>query len=77
LVPIPNLIDTGIPLPGRSDDSYDVLGTYQVVSNKNEMKNVPKNGDEFLGLLLSRHMRLLSTNPMKVNTLYLINLATF
>src|ERR1035437_1173898 len=42
------IIDTGIPLPGRSDDSHDVLGTYQIVSNKDGMKIVPKNGDEFL-----------------------------
>lgn len=54
------IIDTGIPMPGRSDDSHDVLGTYQVVSNKNEMKIVPKNGEEFLGLLQSRHRILLS-----------------
>jgi fido (protein-threonine AMPylation protein) len=54
------IIDTGIPLPGRSDDSHDVLGTYQVVSNKNEMKIIPNNGEEFLRLLQSRHKSLLS-----------------
>jgi fido (protein-threonine AMPylation protein) len=59
------IIDTGIPLPGRSDDSHDVLGTYQVVSNKNEMIIVPQNGDEFLGLLQSRHKNLLSARVDK------------
>ena len=59
------IIDTGIPLPGRSDDSHDVLGTYQVVSNKNEMIIVPQNGDEFLGLLQTRHKKMLSARVDK------------
>ncbi|MFA5805417.1 MAG: Fic family protein [Melioribacteraceae bacterium] len=54
------IIDTGIPLPARSDDSHDVLGTYQIVSNKNEMKIIPSDEDEFLNLLQSRHKILLS-----------------
>jgi fido (protein-threonine AMPylation protein) len=59
------IIDTGIPLPGRSDDSHDVLGTYQIVSNKDGMKIVPKNGDEFLEILQSRHKSLLSARVDK------------
>ena len=59
------IIDSGILMPDRGDDSHDVLGTYRVVSNKNEMKIIPKNGDEFLGLLQSRHKKMLSARVDK------------
>jgi fido (protein-threonine AMPylation protein) len=55
------IIDTGIPLPARSDDSHDVLGTYQIVSNRNEIKIIPSNENEFLDILQSRHKVLLSS----------------
>ena len=59
------IVDTGIPMPSRSDDSHDVLGTYQLVSNKNEMKNIPKDENELLQLLQSRHKVLLSARTDK------------
>lgn len=54
------IIDSGVPLPARSSDSHDVLGTYQLVSDKNEMKIIPKNENDFLKILQSRHKILLS-----------------
>lgn len=54
------IVDTGVPLPARSGDSHDVLGTYQLVSNKNEMKSIPKDENEFLSILQQRHKILLS-----------------
>jgi len=54
------IIDTGIPLPARSDDSHDVLGTYQIVSDRNEMKIITSDENEFLNLLQARHKILLS-----------------
>lgn len=54
------IIDTGVPMPARSGDSHDVLGTYQLVSDKNEMKIIPKNENELLKLLQARHKILLS-----------------
>jgi len=59
------IIDTGIPLPARSDDSHDVLGTYQIVSNGSVMKIIPKDADEFLKLLQERHKVLLSARVHK------------
>lgn len=59
------IIDTGIPLPARSDDSHDVLGTYQLISNRNEMKIIPSDEDQFLNLLQSRHKILLSARVDK------------
>lgn len=54
------IIDTGVPMPARSGDSHDVLGTYQLVSDKNEMKIIPKDENELLKLLQARHKILLS-----------------
>jgi fido (protein-threonine AMPylation protein) len=59
------IIDTEIPLPARGGDSHDILGTYQIVSAKNEMKKVPSDGNEFLNLLQTRHKILLSGRPEK------------
>ena len=60
-----NIVDTGVPLPNRGDDSHDILGTYQTVSNRNEMKIIPSTPDELLNLLQSRHKMLLSSRESK------------
>lgn len=59
------IIDTGVPLPSRSGDSHDVLGTYQIVSDKNEMKIIPEDENDFLRILQSRHKILLSARTDK------------
>ncbi|RPI61457.1 MAG: Fic family protein [Ignavibacteriales bacterium] len=59
------IVDTGIPMPARSGDSHDVLGTYQLVSDKNEMQIIPKDENELLQLLQSRHKVLLSARTDK------------
>jgi hypothetical protein len=59
------IIDTGIPLPTRNSDSHDILGTYQIISNRDEMKNIPTNEEEFFYLLQTRHKVLLSGRPEK------------
>ena len=53
------IIDAGIPLPSRSDDSHDVLGTYQIASDKTEMGKTFFDVDIFLSILQSRHKTLL------------------
>ncbi len=59
------IIESNRPLPARNDDSHDVLGTYQLVSNKKEMSVTPKTPDELLEILLYRHKILLSTRTSK------------
>jgi len=59
------IVDTGVPIPSRSGDSHDVLGTYRLVSNRNEMKNIPKDENEFLSILQARHKILLSARTDK------------
>lgn len=59
------IIATNQPLPTRNEDSHDVLGTYQIVSNKREMSKTPKTTDELLSILKYRHKILLSTRTDK------------
>tara|TARA_R110002049_G_scaffold307628_1_gene508682 strand:+ start:1220 stop:2698 length:1479 start_codon:yes stop_codon:yes gene_type:complete len=53
------VIATQKPLPSRNEDSHDVLGTYQIVSNQQEMKIVPSSKEELLEILKYRHKILL------------------
>lgn len=45
------IITTGVPLPSRDEDSHDVLGTYNIVSNRKEMSITPSTPDELLHIL--------------------------
>lgn len=60
-----NIILTGQPIANRGDDSHDILGTYQLVSNKFEMAKTPENSDDFLELLKYRHSVLLHARKSK------------
>lgn len=53
------IIQTNTPLPARRDDSHDILGTYQLVSNIREMEVTPSNPDELLKIISFRHAILL------------------
>ncbi|TLP75690.1 Fic family protein [Maribacter sp. ACAM166] len=59
------VIATQQPVPSRNEDSHDVLGTYQLVSNKREMKIVPYSGENFIEILKYRHAILLSARTDK------------
>jgi hypothetical protein len=52
-------------IPGRVDDSHDLLGTYKVVSDLDEMTTLASTADEFLQLLRSRHATILGGRPEK------------
>ena len=54
------IVQTNKPLPSRNDDSHDVLGTYQIVSNKKEMQITPSTPEEFLKIVSFRHAILMS-----------------
>jgi Fic family protein len=54
------IIATQQPLPSRNEDSHDVLGTYQILSNRQEMKIVPCSPENFIEILQYRHATLLS-----------------
>ncbi len=54
------IIETDLPMPTRSEDSHDVLGTYKLVSNREEMRTVPDTPAALFDILLYRHKLLLS-----------------
>ncbi|MCF8284510.1 MAG: Fic family protein [Sphingobacteriales bacterium] len=54
------IIQTNKPLPARNDDSHDVLGTYQIVSNRKEMQITPSTPEEFIKIISYRHSILMS-----------------
>ncbi|HUZ60994.1 MAG TPA: Fic family protein [Hanamia sp.] len=59
------IITTATPIPARDEDSHDVLGTYQIVSNRTEMSIHPTSPDDLLKLLRERHAVLLSARKSK------------
>lgn len=59
------IIETNTPMPARNEDSHDVLGTYRLVSNREEMKRTPIDSTELLQILLYRHQVLLGARKTK------------
>lgn len=59
------IITTETPMPLRNEDSYDILGNYQVVSDKNEMTKIPVDANELLILIKERHSILLRSRLTK------------
>jgi hypothetical protein len=59
------IVLTDTPLPGRNEDSHDVLGTYKIVSNRVEMSSCPRTAEELIEILLYRHGILLSSREHK------------
>jgi hypothetical protein len=56
------VFDGKIP-PKRPKDGHDILGTFALVSDPNEMRKVPKDAEEFLRSLRERHRRFLGARP--------------
>ncbi|MCI1648736.1 MAG: Fic family protein, partial [Bacteroides sp.] len=61
-----SIIETNQPLPARNEDSHDILGTFYIVSNREEMKRTPSSADELFDLLQSRHRVMLSARQDKM-----------
>ena len=59
------IIETQQPILTRNEDSHDVLGTYQIVSNVKEMKVIPSTPEELIQILKYRHKVLLSARTSK------------
>ena len=55
----------GKRIPGRGDDSHDLLGTHKVVSDLDEMAALASTPDEFRQLLRARHATILEGRPDK------------
>jgi len=59
------IIESNQPLPARDDDSHDILGTYKIVSSKQEMSVTPGSADDLLSILQARHRILMSARNDK------------
>lgn len=59
------IVYDGEQIPGRADDSHDLLGTYRVVGDLDEMSALPASPNDFLQLLRSRHATILAGRPDK------------
>jgi len=64
------IIDTGVALPTRDEDSHDVLGTFYITSNRREMSILPKDPGDLINILQRRHSILLSARPTKTPGLF-------
>lgn len=47
----------------RPRDAHDILGTYHIVSDVNEMRICPKTGDELIAIMKRRHAFLMQGRP--------------
>jgi len=59
------IVETDTPMPSRDEDSHDVLGTYKLVSNRQEMSIIPASSDNLLEILLYRHKVLMGARISK------------
>jgi fido (protein-threonine AMPylation protein) len=59
------IVFDGVIPANRPADAHDVLGTFRLVSNAEEMKRLPKNADALLDLLRKRHRTIMEGRPEK------------
>jgi hypothetical protein len=59
------IIETDTPMPSRDEDSHDILGTYKLVSNRQEISVIPATAEDLLNILLYRHKVLMSARQSK------------
>lgn len=58
-----SIVDSGIPIPRRDEDSHDILGTFKILSNRSEMTRTPTSPDQLFAILSHRHSILLEGRP--------------
>jgi hypothetical protein len=59
------VIDSKNPLPNKRDDSHDVLGTFTLTNDLNEMRTTPKTAEQLIEILQHRHAILLASRREK------------
>jgi hypothetical protein len=50
-----DIVFNGVIPEDRPEDAHDVLGTYRIVSDKKEMKRIPRDFESFISLVKKRH----------------------
>jgi fido (protein-threonine AMPylation protein) len=61
------IVFDGVIPANRPADAHDVLGTFRLVSNAEEMKRLPKSADALLDLLRKRHRTIMEGRPEKAS----------
>ena len=51
---------------GRPEDAHDIMGTFRIVANQQEMHRVPESFDDFISLITSRHHAVMEARPDKL-----------
>jgi len=59
------IVYDGNDIPLRIQDSHDIRGTFQIVSDRKAMSTIPRTGDELIKLLRARHAVVLGGRPEK------------
>ncbi len=59
------IIDSKNPLPNKREDSHDVLGTFMLTNDLNEMRTTPKTAEQLVEILQRRHSILLESRREK------------
>lgn len=59
------IVFEGVIPTERPADAHDVLGTFRVVSDNADLARLPRNFDEFLDQLRTRHARIMDGRPDK------------
>ena len=50
----------------RPEDAHDIMGTFRIVANQQEMRTVPESFDDFISLMTSRHHAIMGARPDKL-----------
>ncbi len=59
------VIESKNPLPNKRDDSHDVLGTFMLTNDLDEMRAIPKTAEHLIEILQRRHSILLMSRGEK------------
>jgi Fic family protein len=59
------IVFNGVIPRERPDDAHDILGTYRIASDQQEMKTLPSDFGQFLALLRRRHAAIMGARPDK------------
>ena len=60
-----DIVFKGVIPEDRPEDAHDVLGTYRIVSDKRDMKRIPRDFESFISLLKERHASFMELRPDK------------
>lgn len=58
-----NIIFNNMFIPNRTGDTHDIKGTYKICADRIGMSRIPKNVEEFLELLKTRHRIIMKGRP--------------